>query len=162
MGKNTKKMTFGEVKQMLRKFNSLPKEEQEAFAKLNNVPVSEVVSRLQETCYRVCRLSSAQKKTFRNELERMSREEIEAVERVNNNSIDHIIEFLDEEIAYYDNYMKKKRAFNKAWEVRGQEVINQLIEEGKIQVHEGYMTTDIFLIKALADAQQELRKEFGL
>ena len=157
-----KKMNWGEAKQMLREFKTLPPEEQKFFAKLNNVSVSDVESRLQTYCYYICRLSSAQKKTFRNEIERMSREEIEAVERVNNNSIDKIIESLDMEIAYYDNYMKKKRAFNKAWEVRGQEVINQLIEEGKIQVHEGYMTTDIFLIKALADAQQELRKEFGL
>lgn len=162
MEKKTKKMSYREMRAMLNNFNKLSKQEQEDFAKLNNVPVTEVISRLQKSCYTVCRLTITQKKSLRKEISRMNQEEIEVIERINNMPCNKIVDLLDNEIAHYDSYLQKKRAFNKAWELKKKEVTQQLIDEGKIQVHDGYITTDIFLLKELSKAQEELAKEFGL
>lgn len=157
-----KRKNYKEKKQMIHNFNKLTNQEQESFAKLNNIPVPQVISALQESCYLIDNLSITELKSFRKDLDSMGQEDIKIVEHINNMPYDQILKSLDDEIAEYDAIAKKKRAFNQAWKIRKREVIQQLINEGKIQVNKHYMMTDIFLIKELQKAQQELLKEYGL
>lgn len=157
-----KKATYNEMKEVLKNFNSIPKEKQQELAVRNKMTVEELLAVLQENCYKLTYLGINQKKALLREMQKMSVEELAVVESVNRMHHTKIMELLNEEINHHSEISKKQRAFNNAWKIRKQEVLTQLIEAGVIQPKEGYFLTDITMIKELATEYESLRKEFGL
>lgn len=163
MGKS-KKLTYKEMIAMLRDFNNMNVEMKEAIAACNNCTADELKMALESVCYAVENLGINQIKTLRKEIDTISAEDIKAIERVNDSSIDKIVYAIDTKINDYENVMKKQRAFNKAWKIRQAEVQQQLVDEGidKVDAH-GFLNINFMEHqKRMAEAQMALATEMGL
>lgn len=159
-----KKMNYKEMREMLRNFNGMRSEIKEAMAKLNNCTVDELKAGLENNCYDIEYLGNNQMKALRKDISVMTADDIAAVERVNGITIDEIVSILDTEISEYEDVMKKRRAFNKAWKVRQAEVQQQLIAEGVDKV-ESYGCINVNFMehqKRMVEAQVALAKEMGI
>ena len=159
-----KTMNYKEMKDMLKNFNRMSKEDKEALAKLNNRTVDELKAVLEHNCYAICSLGINQMKALRKEIYELSNEDIAAVERVNGRNIEEVVSALDNEIDDYEEDMRKQRAFKKAWKIRQAEVQQQLIAEGVDKVEKSGSLNINFVEhrKRMIEAEVALAKEMGI
>lgn len=161
---NKRKVKKSEMREMLKRFNSMTQVEQKEFAMMNKMTVERCKEVLEDNCFYVGNLNLTEMRKLRKEIEVMSDDCIKAIERVNNATIDTVIENLDEIIFEKEDLSRRKREFNKLWKVREKEVERKLVEEGLYEVLPyGGRSSNIFECrKRMLEAQAELARELGL
>ena len=137
-----RRMTHKEMLTMLQTPDFFQNEEISQFAELNKLTVDKLYEVLEYNVYDLDKLSIINIRTLRNSIRKMSEGEISAVERVNELTIDEVINYLDSAIEQ-DNQIKERRRKIKAEiETERKRKLEQYIAEGKLKNENGFLVGD--------------------
>lgn len=135
----TKRFTFKQKLEFLRNFDQLSDEEKKNVADKYGIDVSEVKAVLEDACYDCYKLTLNQMIILFKEVEKMiceKSDQIDAIERVNNETIDDFLYSLRYGIEWKQNKKKIANEIDKAIKATSNEFNQQMIEEGNMIIGE--------------------------
>jgi hypothetical protein len=157
-----KTVNYKEAKAMLSSWDQMTATEKMELERGNNMSAEEIRAVLENQCCNIEQLSITNLRDFRRDMEKMTKEMIAAVERVNGCSFDEVKQAAEKMIEDYAVESKRQRELKAALKRRMEEVRQELIEEGVIEVRNGYEHVDIVKQnRRMLEAKIEVMKEFG-